>query len=179
MNCAATGMAALASAAAIATLTLAVATALVLPAAAGGAPLAVHTTAGSGFTAVLLADGSVWLAAGPEEAPVRRLTRVPLLQGIVQVAAEGRHLYARQSDGRVWSWEPGAPAMPRPVQGLPGKAIALAVGANGRLVVLTRRSELPGQAGSAAAQQIELRLEGPVALAQAAQPLRYVSNDSR
>ena len=174
---AAKALAALASAAVMAIAALAVAMSVSQSAAACGVPLAVQRSAGDGFAAVLMADGSVWLEAGSRQAPELKLTRVALLQGIVQLATDGPSLYARQSDGRVWSWQPSAPAMPRPVQGLPGKATLLTARDDGRLWVHVRAPVLPTDGEPAAERQIALRLDGPVALANTARLLRYASND--
>lgn len=169
---------------ALAMLAAAIALTSPVPAGACGAPTAVQQVAGAGYAAVRLLDGSVWLEGRPgarPDSPERTLARVPLWRDIVQLAADGPHLYARQADGRVWHWVPSEAAPPRPVRGLPARAIELAADDTGAVVVHLQPRPRPDQAAGIAvvplaAPSITLRLAGPIALppaaAEAAGPAR-------
>jgi len=142
-----------------------------------GLPLAVQRIDAAGQAATLLGDGSVWFEGQPGASPRQQQLRVPLLRDIVQLAFHDGRLYARQSDGRVWQWAPGSVAMPRPVQGLRGKAVDVAVAADGRLAVRVMRHALP--TGLLAERPVELHIVGPLAV-DAARPLpaRYAQRDA-
>lgn len=168
-------------AAALALLALAGLTLATQPAAACGTPLAVERSAGTGFSAVRLSDGTVWLDGRPGAASPRQLTQAPLLRDILQLVADGPRLYARQSDGRLWLWEPAGAALPRPVQGLAGKAVDVAVGEQGVLEVRVLRTvvapdaSLASPVSPARQQSVALRLAGPLALSKPGAPARYAS----
>ena len=128
---------------------------------------------GTDHVLALLADGSVAafgsnhgtgaLGDGTEVARLAPVA-VALLRDIVQVAATEGRSYARQSDGRVWQWGRGLGPMPRPVQGLPGRAVQLAVGGDGVVTAEVVAPQLPGPLAHVIERRIEMRLIGPVAI---------------
>jgi hypothetical protein len=117
--------------------------------------------AGRGFEAWLQKDGLVCVGIKPSvapEAPAAPCTLVGGLTEIVQIEALGPHLLARQTDGRVWTWQPNGLLRPRPIQGLHGRVTEMGSGADGDLWLSVQVHSPGTAAGASVAGSTTVRL---------------------